>query len=103
MEELFGEITEEQDDQPDYSVSFTDQGLAGVELTPAAFNAGEPFVIAFIDMHMPPGIDGLETDKRLRAIDKKIQIIVNANMAPKTLISVYMRPLKKRCWYLVTT
>ena len=82
MEELFGEITEEQDDQPDHSVSFTDQGLTGIEPTQAAFNAGEPFAIAFIDMRMPLGIDGLETAKRLRAIDKKIQIIVNANMAP---------------------
>jgi CheY-like chemotaxis protein len=73
--ELFGEITEEQDERPNYSVSFADQGLAGIELAQAAFNAGEPFAIAFIDMRMPPGIDGLETAKRLRAIDSKIQII----------------------------
>ncbi|HCH24792.1 MAG TPA: hypothetical protein DE179_10915, partial [Oceanospirillaceae bacterium] len=64
-----------QDDQPDYSVSFADQGLAGIELAQTAFKAGEPFAIAFIDMRMPPGIDGLETAQRLRAIDKKIQII----------------------------
>jgi len=49
LEELFGEITEEQDDQPDYSVSFADQGLAGIELAQTAFNAGEPFAIAFIE------------------------------------------------------
>jgi len=46
-------------------VSFADQGLAGIELAQVAFNAGEPFAIAFIDMRMPPGIDGLETAKRL--------------------------------------
>ena len=63
--ELFGEKTEEQDERPNYSVSFADQGLAGIELAQAAFNAGEPFAIAFIDMRMPPGIDGLETAKRL--------------------------------------
>lgn len=77
LEELFGDgdIAEGQEQQPDYPVTFADQGLVGIELAQAAFQAGEPFAVAFIDMRMPPGIDGLETAKRLRAIDNKIQVI----------------------------
>ncbi len=37
---------------------------------------GRPFAIAFIDMRMPPGWDGLETIEKLWAIDPDIQVII---------------------------
>ncbi len=38
--------------------------------------AGKPFALAFIDMRMPPGWDGLETAERIWAVDPYIQIVI---------------------------
>jgi signal transduction histidine kinase/DNA-binding response OmpR family regulator/HPt (histidine-containing phosphotransfer) domain-containing protein len=42
-------------------------GLEGIEMVRQAAQAGEPYEIAFIDWQMP-GIDGIETGKRIRAL-----------------------------------
>ncbi|QDV68242.1 Phytochrome-like protein cph2 [Rosistilla carotiformis] len=52
------------------------QGLQAVELTTAALAQGKPFEVAFVDMRMPPGIDGLETIVRLWQVDPSLQVII---------------------------
>ncbi len=42
-------------------------GLEGVEMVRQAAERGEPYEIAFVDWQMP-GIDGIETGKRIRAL-----------------------------------
>ena len=42
-------------------------GLEGVEMVRQAAEIGEPYEIAFVDWQMP-GIDGIETGKRIRAL-----------------------------------
>ena len=52
------------------------QGLAAVDEIGRAREAGTPFAVAFIDVRMPPGIDGKETAARIRAIDPDINIVI---------------------------
>jgi len=52
------------------------QGEQGVELCRAAVADGQPFAMAFVDMRMPPGIDGLETVCRLWEIDPNLQVVI---------------------------
>ena len=52
------------------------QGEEGVELCSAAVAAGKPFAVAFVDMRMPPGIDGLETVCRLWEVDPELQVVI---------------------------
>jgi two-component system, sensor histidine kinase and response regulator len=52
------------------------QGEQAVELARAARSAGRPFAVAFIDMRMPPGIDGLETIERLWRVDPAIEVVI---------------------------
>ncbi len=52
------------------------QGELGVQLASEALERGEPFACAFVDMRMPPGIDGHETARRLRELDEHIFIII---------------------------
>ena len=52
------------------------QGLDGVAAVERALAAGAPFSVAFIDIRMPPGIDGRETAKRIRALDPEINIVI---------------------------
>ncbi|MGV8864841.1 MAG: EAL domain-containing protein [Pseudomonas sp.] len=47
------------------------EGLAKVEL---ALAQGQPYAMAFIDMRMPPGWDGLQTIERLWQVDPKLQV-----------------------------
>ncbi|QDS87682.1 Cyclic di-GMP phosphodiesterase Gmr [Rosistilla ulvae] len=52
------------------------QGVQAVELTSQAIAANNPFEVAFVDMRMPPGIDGLETIVRLWQVDPSLQVII---------------------------
>jgi len=52
------------------------QGLDAVGLVSQAIRAGDPFAVAFIDVRMPPGIDGKETATRIRALDPDINLVI---------------------------
>jgi two-component system sensor histidine kinase/response regulator len=52
------------------------QGEEGLALVMAARAAGRPYAVAFVDMRMPPGWDGLETTGRLLAADPFLQIVI---------------------------
>ncbi|MGO8973771.1 MAG: EAL domain-containing protein [Steroidobacteraceae bacterium] len=52
------------------------QGQEGLARVQQALNEGRPYAMAFVDMRMPPGWDGLETIEHLWAIDPDIQIVI---------------------------
>ncbi|MCC9605324.1 response regulator [Blastopirellula sp. JC732] len=52
------------------------QGEEGLRKVAAAEQAGRPFALAFIDMRMPPGWDGLETIKRIWRDYPDIQVVI---------------------------
>jgi signal transduction histidine kinase len=52
------------------------QGQEGVLLVKKALEAGRPYAMAFVDVRMPPGWDGVETTQRIWAIDPDIQIVL---------------------------
>ena len=52
------------------------QGQEGLLLVKEALEAGRPYAMAFVDVRMPPGWDGVETTQRIWAIDPDIQIVL---------------------------
>ncbi|NYH10147.1 putative bifunctional diguanylate cyclase/phosphodiesterase [Pseudomonas moraviensis] len=50
------------------------QGQEALKLVQNALNEGRPYALAFTDMRMPPGWDGLETIEKLWAVDPNLQI-----------------------------
>lgn len=60
----------------DFSISSATQGRQGVELAAAARQRNEPFQVAFVDMRMPPGWDGMTTLQHLWEIDPALQIVI---------------------------
>jgi len=52
------------------------QGLDAVAAVEDAIFDGNPFAVAFIDVRMPPGIDGKETATRIRALDPNINLVI---------------------------
>jgi diguanylate cyclase (GGDEF)-like protein len=57
-------------------VDYVDQGEAAVAAVRAAIDAGRPYGVLFLDMRMPPGIDGRETARQVRALDANINIVI---------------------------
>ena len=59
-----------------YQVDCVDQGEAAVMLARRACEEGQPYAVAFVDMRMPPGWDGLETIERLWEEDTELQVVI---------------------------
>lgn len=59
-----------------YEVDFTDQGQKGLGLLQSAQREGCPYAMAFVDMRMPPGWDGLETIEHLWYVDPDLEIVI---------------------------
>jgi diguanylate cyclase (GGDEF)-like protein len=59
-----------------FEVDSAYQGQEGVAKIQKAVDEGRPYAMAFVDMRMPPGWDGLETIERLWAIDPDIQVVI---------------------------
>ena len=59
-----------------YELEFSDQGREGFGLVQSAVHEGNPFAVAFVDMRMPPGWDGLETIEHIWYVDPEIQIVI---------------------------
>ena len=51
------------------------QGQEALDKVRAALNENRPYAMAFIDMRMPPGWDGVETVERLWAEDPRLQVV----------------------------
>ena len=62
--------------RPVFDVDTALQGREGVELARHAIAEGRPYSVAFVDMRMPPGWDGLETIENLWKVDPEIQVVV---------------------------
>jgi diguanylate cyclase len=73
---LFGETVDTPSGRPVFAIDSAYQGQEGVEKARQALAEGRPYGMAFVDMRMPPGWDGLETIERLWAIDPHIQVVI---------------------------
>lgn len=75
--DLFGDDEAETPDADlDFTLTHAMQGLDGVAAVEAAIREGNPYAVAFIDVRMPPGIDGKETAVRIRALDPNIHLVI---------------------------
>ena len=76
--ELFGEDEEVEPagETPEFDCVHKNQGLDAVAAVEASVASGERFAVAFIDVRMPPGIDGKETARRIRALDPDINLVI---------------------------
>jgi diguanylate cyclase (GGDEF)-like protein/PAS domain S-box-containing protein len=52
------------------------QGVEGLQKVKQALQEGRPYAMAFVDMRMPPGWDGVETIERLWEADPQLQIVI---------------------------
>lgn len=61
---------------PQFEIDTALQGQEGVARIKEAIKVGKNYSLAFVDIRMPPGWDGIETIKRIWEIDKDIQVVI---------------------------
>src|SRR5437764_6334305 len=59
-----------------FEVDCADQGQTGLEMVQSAIQRGRPYAVAFVDMLMPPGWDGIETIDHLWRVDPELEIVI---------------------------
>ena len=75
--ELFlGEQRSREVDLPVFDLVAANQGQEAVFLVEQSVAQGRPFSLAFVDMRMPPGWDGLETIERIWEVDPDMQLVI---------------------------
>jgi len=59
-----------------YDLHAVNQGAAAIAAADAARSSGRPFSVVFLDVRMPPGIDGVETAARLWRAHPDLEIVL---------------------------
>jgi len=59
-----------------FDVDSAYQGREGVAMVGLALQADRPYAMAFVDMRMPAGWDGVETIEHLWRIDPQVQVVI---------------------------
>jgi CheY-like chemotaxis protein len=73
---LFGEPEALTPSRSYFRVDCVGQGQEGLERVRAALRQSQPYCVAFVDMRMPPGWDGVETIDRLWREDADLQSVI---------------------------
>ena len=61
---------------PGFHIDSAFQGEEGLHMVRRARAEGQPYALAFIDVRMPPGWDGIETTARIWEHDPDVQIVI---------------------------
>ena len=72
---LFGEEPS-QSDRTRFELDSALQGKEGLAMVQQAAEAGRPYALAFVDVRMPPGWDGVETISHIWKLYPDLQIVI---------------------------
>lgn len=75
-DEVFGDHSRMHVSKSLYDLDFASQGKDGCEKVKQACSESRPYELAFVDMRMPPGWDGLKTIEHIWEIDPNVQVVI---------------------------
>ena len=70
---------------PQFELSHAASGEEACAMVKAAQESNRPFALAYIDVRMPPGTDGIETVRQIRQFELDIEIVIMTAYSDKTL------------------
>ena len=70
---------------PQFELSHAASGEEACAMVKAAQESNYPFALAYIDVRMPPGADGIETVRQIRQFEQDIEIVIMTAYSDKTL------------------
>lgn len=74
--EVFGTEAVDRPVRNTYELDFASQGEEGCQRVATARDQSRPYELAFVDMRMPPGWDGLKTIEHIWKIDPRVQAVI---------------------------
>ncbi len=69
---LFGTVKQTQT----FTIDTASQGEEGLQMVKRALEEGRPYAMAFVDVRMPPGWDGIETTRQIWQVCPDMQIVI---------------------------
>lgn len=75
--QLFGGSQPPVEEKDIFEIELCNNAEEAVNAVRASHKNGQPFAVAFIDMRMPPGPDGVWAAKHIREIDKRLDIVIS--------------------------
>lgn len=73
---FFGEDDVDTDEGAAFELDSAYQGQEGLEMLIEASRSNRPYAMAFVDVRMPPGWDGIQTIKRLWEVAPELHIVI---------------------------
>ena len=70
---------------PEFELLHASTGEEACSLIRAGREANRPIAVAYVDIRMPPGIDGIETIRRVRTFDRDVEIVIMTAYTDKSL------------------
>ena len=88
-DELAKSFVSEVDDNflPEFELFMREAGRS-YEIVKVGKESNCPIAVAHIDVRMPPGIDGIETTRKIRQIEKDIEIVIMTAYTDKSLSEI---------------
>ncbi|MDE0298651.1 MAG: sigma 54-interacting transcriptional regulator [Candidatus Poribacteria bacterium] len=89
-DELAKSFLSEEDENflPEFELFHARSGEEAYEIVKAGVESNRPIAVAHIDVRMPPGIDGIETTRKIRQIEKDIEIVIMTAYTDKSLSEI---------------
>ena len=79
-------VTEEEPSfLPEFELVHTRSGEEACDIVRVAKERSRPIAVAYIDIRMPPGIDGIETIHRVREVDHDVEIVIMTAYTDRSL------------------
>ena len=86
---------------PAFELSHAMSGTDACNMVKAARDADRPFALAYIDIRMPPGIDGIETIRRIGEFEQALEIVIMTAYTDKPLSEIiHDMPLAHKLLYI---
>ena len=70
---------------PAFELTHASSGDEAYQIVKTATEANEPFAVAYVDIRMPPGMDGIETIRQIREFEKNLEIVIMTAYSDKPL------------------
>ena len=90
-------VEEEQSFLPEFELLHARSGEEACDIVKAGRERTRPIAVAYIDIRMPPGIDGIETIRRVREVDRDVEIVIMTAHTDRSLSEIIpnVEPLHK--------
>ncbi|MBD3184308.1 response regulator [Candidatus Poribacteria bacterium] len=78
----------EEDFLPEFQILHAHSGNEAYSIIEKSIQNKNPIALAYIDIRMPPGWDGIQTTRKIREIDRNIEIVLMTAHSDKTLSEI---------------